>query len=128
MWVTQRVLQHRCERQNLYRGGGYVPLQATGAHVRNVLAYARVHASEMSITVVPRFAYTLMDGDLRAPLGSAWGDTLLQVPPKAANTSIVNVLTGEKLRINSDRQIPCADIFRHFPVALLSLEQNLAQA
>ena len=122
MWVIERVLQHRARRQMTYRAGGYVPVQASGAKDRHVLAFARAYGSEMCVTAVPRFAYTLMNGETRPPFGDAWGDTQLLLPPTAANASVVNVLTGEKLRVNSDRILSCAEIFRQLPVALLSTE------
>jgi (1->4)-alpha-D-glucan 1-alpha-D-glucosylmutase len=62
--------------------------------------------------VFPRFAHTLMSGDMRMPLGNSWGDTKIVLP----EGTFRNVLTGEEVR---GGEVGCGEVLRSFPVGLL---------
>jgi len=69
------------------------------------------------LAAVPRFAWTLMHGKARMPLGNAWGSGQLAVP-EMAGAELENVFTGERLRVNDDGRLALCEIFAEFPVAL----------
>ena len=73
----------------------------------------------MAIVAAPRFSYTLMRGRLQPPIGEAWGNAEVQLPPETAGSRLLNIFTGEVLAANG-RALPCREIFARFPVALLA--------
>ena len=100
LWTTHRALQLRQQEHAIFRRGEYIALEVAGEHQENVIAFLRRDpASERSVlTVLPRFACTLMRGKLELPLGEAWGKDQLRVsvPP---GTRYVNVFTGESVTV-----------------------------
>ncbi|HWR35954.1 MAG TPA: malto-oligosyltrehalose synthase [Clostridia bacterium] len=119
LWVTNRTLQFRREHGQLFQQGDYVPLHGAVQNRNHVVSFARVHERDMVIAATPRFAYTLLHGEQRVPLGDVWGDAELELPPNANNAQFTNLFTGELLRASREHTLLCRDIFRHFPVALL---------
>jgi len=120
LWLTMLALNCRSRYQNLFRRGRYLPLHATRSRQEHVLAFAREHEGEMAIVAAPRLSLTLMKGKEEAPLGSAWNDAELALPPEAAGRWLLNVFTGERLLAGSS--IPCRDLFGVFPFALMVAE------
>ena len=119
MWVTTRALNFRRNHEELFQSGGYIPLHVTRGREEHVVAFARTTGSRAAITVVPRFAYTLMKGKEEPPIGTVWGDSELVLPPELAGRRIFNIFTGE--RFNVSDSVLCREIFAKFPVALFDL-------
>jgi (1->4)-alpha-D-glucan 1-alpha-D-glucosylmutase len=118
LWTTMRALRYRREHNELFRRGSYIPLFASNHLREHVVAFARQLADKTVITAVPRFAYTLMNGEPRFPLGHAvWKDAVLKIPEHVH--TLENVLTGEKLTAVTG-ELLCREIFAQFPVALLT--------
>jgi (1->4)-alpha-D-glucan 1-alpha-D-glucosylmutase len=118
LWVTMRALGVRRQRPALFRSGVYVPLHCTGEREQNLVAFARANLADFVLTAVPRFSYSMVKGELRAPLKEVWGDSEIGLPPEAPD-SLLNVLTGEELKVGGARSLLCREVFAHFPVALL---------
>ncbi len=113
LWVAWRLLELRREQPELFRDGGYAPLAASGKHAEHVLAFARTHASGTLIVIAGRL-YAKMLGDAgRLPLGEAWGDTVIALPPGV--NALENVLTGERFELG-DGRLPLAQACARFPV------------
>jgi (1->4)-alpha-D-glucan 1-alpha-D-glucosylmutase len=119
LWVTMRALNFRRDHPNLFQQGNYLPLQAMHGREEHVVAFARVHESEVAIVAAPRLSYTMMKGREEPPLGAAWGDSELPLPPPAVGKRLRNIFTGEVLTAGSS--ISCRELFARFPVALLTL-------
>jgi (1->4)-alpha-D-glucan 1-alpha-D-glucosylmutase len=117
LWTTMRSLNFRREHAALFQSGAYVPLYASLEKAGHVIAFARELDGESAVTAAPRFAYTLMKGELRPPLGDVWGDTEIAVTRASADYE--NVLTGEKLKSSHTRALLCREVFARFPVAML---------
>jgi (1->4)-alpha-D-glucan 1-alpha-D-glucosylmutase len=93
--VTRAALHARRRRPRLFRGGGYVPLEAAGPAARHVLAFARLGAEgEAAVVAVPRLPRTLVGNGRDAPAGGVWGDTRLALPPELARRSWTSALDG----------------------------------
>jgi (1->4)-alpha-D-glucan 1-alpha-D-glucosylmutase len=118
LWTTMRALNFRREHAPLFQTGAYVPLDAVGEKADHVIAFARERHGGSAVTLVPRFAYTLMKGQVVAPVGAAWGETELAVV--RASTDYENVFTGEVVKSSNARTLLCREVFAHFPVALLA--------
>jgi len=124
LWTTYRSLGLRRDHPELFRSGQYDPQYATGDKREHVCAFSRsLNGSDHSkaraaITVVPRFAYTMMNGRMQWPLGEAWGDAELSLPP-SSSSYFENVFTRENIRPTPRRTLLCRDVFASFPIALL---------
>ena len=118
MWTTVRALRFRREHPDLFRKGKYTPLFATDMAREHVVAFAREHNGERVICAAPRFAYTLMKGQMRPPLGAeVWKDTAIELEGGVSGP-FTNIMTGEVVEAH-DGQLLCREIFAKFPVALL---------
>lgn len=121
MWVTMRCLEFRREHAELFRKGSYIPLEPSISN-QYVCAFARVLTQEqhttMAVLAVPRFAYTLKSSVPEPPIGQAWEDVGLKLPP-GAPSEFENIFTGERIQAH-DRVLLCRDMFSNFPVCVLS--------
>ena len=116
LWTIGRALALRNRMPEVFRRGEYVPLEASNGLAPHVVAFAR---GQQVVAVVPRFAYTLMSGKARLPLGEAWGQSEL-IMPDMAGAELENVFTGAIARVGEDGKLPLRTVFAEFPVALLA--------
>ena len=112
-----KALNLRRELQPLFAQGAYVPLQVTGAKADHVLAFARHHAQQWCVVVVPLLLVSLVEaGEL--PLGQhVWQDTAVTLPAGAPQQW--QSAFGTKA-VSGAASIQLADAFNSFPVALLT--------
>ncbi|HEX2555979.1 MAG TPA: malto-oligosyltrehalose synthase [Microvirga sp.] len=108
-----RLLADRAETPSLYADGAYQPLEASGEKARHVLAFQRSCGPASLVVVVPRLVATLVDGEA-LPLGPAWGDTALSLPPGRWR----NILTGGSVGAGGGG-CPLGELFADFPIAIL---------
>ena len=114
------MLRFRREHPELFKAGSeYIPLFAEGSAREHLLGFARRREGQVAISLAPRFACTLMKGEMRAPIGEeAWGDASIALPPDSP-TEFINSLTGETVQVRDGRML-CREAFGIFPLALLS--------
>jgi (1->4)-alpha-D-glucan 1-alpha-D-glucosylmutase len=93
-------------------------LHAAGAAEEHVIAHARRYEEKSVIVAVPRFACSLMRGEVALPLGQAWKDWSLPLPSELRG-SYRNIFTGETMSV--DGALPLAELFGSFPVAVLAM-------
>lgn len=118
MYVTATALRFREQEAELFIEGDYIPLQVTGRHADNVCAYLRVYEDKVALVAVPRLVVQLTAGQPMMPLGEdIWDDTLIHLPDNY-QVNFQNLLTSETFTPIAN--IPASDIFKRFPVALLS--------
>jgi (1->4)-alpha-D-glucan 1-alpha-D-glucosylmutase len=106
MFVTWKVLDLRARYVDLFRDGGYEPVDAGP----NVVAFTRHRSEEAVLVAVPRLAANLVKPGA-FPIGDACGAGSLHA---AGNWR--NLFTGEK--VEGD-QIALRALFSQFPVAVL---------
>ncbi|MDD5250324.1 MAG: malto-oligosyltrehalose synthase [Rhodocyclaceae bacterium] len=120
-YATWRGLHMRRQLPQLFQGGLYLPLRATGARAEHVCAFARRSARHAALVVAPRLFVRLMNG-APLPLGAAvWQDTRLELPAELAGMRFINVFTGEPGVLEEHEgkpSLPLAAALAHFPVAL----------
>ena len=107
--------------RDLFRDGEYVPLGTLGEHANHVLAFARTGQTESILVAVPRLCAKLLKGGLPfCPDCDVWQDTRIQL--SFGGTSFHNLFTGELVLAKENgnvSELPVAQLFAHFPVALL---------
>ena len=115
LYVTSRALRFRRERPALFQKGDYVPLLATGARARHVVAFGRTLADETAITVASRFFLAGSDAGDAAPVGGEfWRDTRLRVPAGRYR----DLFTGRAVTVERD-ELSLGDALVELPVAVL---------
>ncbi|NUQ22036.1 MAG: malto-oligosyltrehalose synthase, partial [Gemmatimonadaceae bacterium] len=119
--TTWRVLQARAADAELYRRGGYEPLEVRGERAKHVVAFARLVDGRAAITIAPRLTAELGGGDA-APVGAeAWGDTRILLPGGLAGEWRC-AITGESVgavETGDGASLALASVLNHFPVAVL---------
>jgi len=113
LFLMSRTLQARRSRPDLFSKGRYLALKTAGKYRRHIVAFAREHSGNWSLTAAPRFLTRLIGtGDL--PLGTeVWHDTHL-ILPRAAPSEWRNALTDESISVRDS--LPIAQALEHFPV------------
>ncbi len=129
LWVCSKALHLRSRDQELFRKGEYLPLEITGDKHDHAVAFLRQYQGRSVLTVVPRFAYTLMRGKMELPLGAAWNGTSLALPAESPaafrnifTAETVAVASPEKADVELAKSIPLSHVFATFPVAVLVSE------
>jgi len=119
-WTVMGALGARRTHAELFRSGGYLPVYGFGKFREHVAGFARFNerTREAAVSIVPRLSYTLMRGEMKPPLGDAWADTEVALPP-GVEGEFVNLYTGEVLHTSATRTLLCREVFASFPAALL---------
>jgi (1->4)-alpha-D-glucan 1-alpha-D-glucosylmutase len=98
----------------LFYAPAYTPLYADAGKEENICAFTLGNGSELIVAVAPRLFAGMVPDAHSVPLGAAWGESRLPLPPGRYE----NVLTGDKHEA-ADRGVLLADLLARFPVALL---------
>jgi maltooligosyltrehalose synthase len=85
----------------------------------HLIGYVRTLGEQAVVTLLPRFACTLMDGKPRLPLGAAWGDAMVHLPGLGGR-ELRNVFTDEVVSVDEDGAVKLSEVFANFPVGLLT--------
>ena len=89
-----------------------------------MLAFARCHGRHVLVTIAGRLFAQLLREPGQLPLGEAvWGDTEVEVPELAADATLINAITGERVALR-DGRIRLAEAFASFPAATLLGERE----
>jgi (1->4)-alpha-D-glucan 1-alpha-D-glucosylmutase len=123
LFLTWRGLLCRREHPGLFSEGEYVPAQGLGEQGDHVFGFVRRLGQHWAVAAAPRLIAGLMPGYAELPLGAGvWQDTVLVLPGVQPGQRCRNVFTGE-IHEPSERHgqtvLALADVFAHFPVALL---------
>ncbi|WP_299988876.1 malto-oligosyltrehalose synthase [uncultured Pontibacter sp.] len=117
LYLLHQVLHLRKELKSLFDKGDYIPLQLKGRHSKHAMAFARQNGDDWCIVVVPRLLTGIITEN-ELPLGEqVWGDTLVELPAGAPQ-SWRQLFGGHT--VQAKQAIPLAEIFKTFPVALLT--------
>jgi len=123
LFLTAAGLRLRRRRRGLFVQGSYVPLDTTGAHGGNLVAFARRHGPAVAIAVVPRLGSRLFGAQApRPPAADAWQDTAIDIPAPLDTVTFTHAWTGETIVCERDGNrawLRASDLFRHVPAALL---------
>jgi (1->4)-alpha-D-glucan 1-alpha-D-glucosylmutase len=122
VYVQEKLQELRQKELPTMIQGEYVPLNATGAHKDNVVAFARKHNNETVITIVPRLSASFdrktsqgpsLTGSL--PLGNRWNDTQIAV---AEQGEFEDIFTGERVKIENGT-LAVSEVLQRLPISVL---------
>ena len=112
--VTQRLLRLRRIHPEVFGGGSYLRVRVSGARANHVVAFARTRGERCIVTVVPRL---VRSGDTELDCGW-WRDTVIEMPPKYAETPFRSALIEADVIAPASRQ-EVSKLFDKLPVAVL---------
>ena len=123
-WLVARVLRWRATHPALFQHGQYQPLEICGRHADRLLAFARTHADQTMVVVVPVRAAALL-GDSEKPLIAAqqWDDTAVRLPGHLQTRALGNLLTDETVRVEGDR-IAASELLARVPVGFIHVQSD----
>lgn len=108
------ALRGRCPA--LFAAGDYLPLEVVGEHAGRLLAFARRHAGQWAMVLVPRLASGLL-GEAGQPLiePARWADTRVSLP---AETPALRGLFPGAAVPSGQRELLVSEALATFPVGL----------
>ena len=127
MYTLWRTLGWRREHEQLFARGSYLPLRAQGSAADHLFAFARVHRQHTAVVCVPRLVARLQEttGERLALDPERLAETTLELPGHLAGRQVHNLFsgTGFTVPVQHSSALRAADLFRHFPVALLVADE-----
>jgi (1->4)-alpha-D-glucan 1-alpha-D-glucosylmutase len=118
-FVTWRALQLRRVHEEGLKGADYLALEVRGERAAQAIAFARRAGSRWWVVVGTRLsaAFGLPPGT--APIGAAWGDTVLVWPDEIAAGTEFDDAISARCHAVRDGALALAELLREFPVAAL---------
>jgi (1->4)-alpha-D-glucan 1-alpha-D-glucosylmutase len=126
--VIHRALTFRAAHPALFAQGSYVPLKTEGPAAENLLAFARQHEGQASITIISRLAARqgLPDRPMIAP--EAWRGTSIVLPRSWSGRSARDVFEDDagiagsaSGAMSSSGRLRAELVLQRLPVSLLEL-------
>jgi (1->4)-alpha-D-glucan 1-alpha-D-glucosylmutase len=114
--IIRMVLRFRREHSSLFAEGHYLPLDVKGTRKNHLTVFARQHADQFAITVVPRLMFGWLDPGVLFAGPEFWDDTAIVIPPQLKG--LKNCMLTGKL-IEPGDQISAAAALGEQPVALI---------
>lgn len=115
-FLIQRLLADRAARPELYAGGDYLPLEASGGAAGRILAFARVAADEAVLVAVPIRAEPALPAGEAPRFGPQLAGTCLALPPMLVGRSWRCLLTGAEPGADLD----LGELLADWPIAVLA--------
>ena len=119
LYLISKALNLRQQYPTLFEQGEYIPLAVEGTKAQNICAFARRSKDATAVIVVPHLVGNILGEGGGVPIGpEVWGDTSVVVPENVASKKLVNLFTGEAVKLSS--RLPVAEVLKDFPVGLLT--------
>lgn len=120
-WLIRCILSARRKQPQLFQRGDYTPLEVTGEHARQVIAFARHHRGNYMIIVVPvRSASLLSDQPFPQVAPGRWQNTRVTLPPLLAASPLTGLFSDALILPSTGGCIMVSDVLADFPVNVLS--------
>jgi len=127
LYLIWKALAFRRENAALFYDGDFIALPINARRAENAAAFARRHGGAWMIAVVPRWLNRAGTQSFSAGDAKFWANTEISIPAGSPG-QWHNILTGETLIATNNKRkrvLHAAEIFRSFPVALLSSHQQI---
>jgi len=120
LYVTHQLLRLRSELPALFAEGTYQPLQVDGEYREHVFAFQRSWEQSTAIVVVARCMAKLMQGEIAAPLGAVWEDTVVRLSAPLAAGPRYELFSAESIELPAGiGELRMAEVLASFPIAVL---------
>jgi (1->4)-alpha-D-glucan 1-alpha-D-glucosylmutase len=115
--LTRRLLAIRNRFGAAFTNGDYRPLEVTGPHRDEIVAFARTHGRETVIVVAGRLFGRATDRGRTWPSSDAWAETFLVLD----SPSSMRAMLGSPFQADTAR-LPISKLFSALPLAILQAE------
>jgi (1->4)-alpha-D-glucan 1-alpha-D-glucosylmutase len=115
MFLTNRVLRFRREHVDLFRGGSYLPVAASGTFGDCCVTFARELNGEWIVVFAPRLTSRIGF----PPLGDKWKDTVIDLPEPLSTGKARDIFTGRELSLDN-RRLSVAEALSILPFAVVT--------
>jgi (1->4)-alpha-D-glucan 1-alpha-D-glucosylmutase len=123
LYVTALALRCRRTYPGLFSVGSYSAIEPVGSKAEHIFSFVRRHHDYTALAAAPRLVAKLLPDSTGLPHGcKIWGDTMLPLPEELGDRLWRSLFTGETLTAVAHQgrpALPAAQVFAHFPVALL---------
>ncbi|MGH9511305.1 MAG: malto-oligosyltrehalose synthase [Terriglobales bacterium] len=128
MYLIWKALSLRKQRPELFQQGSYLPLVVEGNNAGRLLAFSRRHEDDEVMVVVPRLCAGLFQDQGGFPVGEAWKETRVMLPPAGEPREYRNVLTAECVNPSGEQKdfLEVRNLLADFPVALMLAQPSSA--
>ena len=115
--MLARALGVRALLPEVFESGSYQPLTITGSAAAHVLAFARQHAEQTVVVIVPLHVTPLL-GRSSTPAfpPGAWRDTTVCLPSALSHVTLHSAFDRQTLHAP---RLALGQVLAHLPVALL---------
>jgi (1->4)-alpha-D-glucan 1-alpha-D-glucosylmutase len=115
MFLTQRLSQFRREHVDLFQGGNYLPIHASGTLAECCVSFARELNGQWIVVIAPRLSSRVGF----PPIGEKWKDTSVDLPEALALEHAHDLFTCQPRQLEG-RRLNLADALSIFPFAAIS--------
>ena len=115
LFVIRAILQHRKDRADLFREGGYRALKVSGKFADSAVAFVREHEDQAVAVIVPRVVSRLGECP---PMGKCWEGTTLALESDG-DQPWRELFTGRKVHPEDGGNLRLAEVLADFPLAVL---------
>jgi (1->4)-alpha-D-glucan 1-alpha-D-glucosylmutase len=119
LYLLAKALGFRRDHADLFHEGEFVPLQTTGCHAENVIAFLRRTPTSSVLAVMPRWLCRIVGKTGGRSREIDWCDTQITLPSDSAETW-KSILSPSQVRSQPRERGAClmlSELFRQFPVA-----------
>jgi (1->4)-alpha-D-glucan 1-alpha-D-glucosylmutase len=116
--LNRRLLAFRQQVAHVFADGTYSPLEVTGPHSNEILAFARLAGRDAAVVIVGTLFARVTDYGRKWPDGSAWKASL--VTQDLASVRNMLAPTGDL----PTGELPISQLFAALPVAVLKARQR----
>jgi len=124
--LIQRVLTLRRAQPELFKQGGYLPLQVDGKHADRLIAFARCYQNDYVLVVAALHCVPLL-GTRQIPHipPQNWADTRVQLPDSGQHQSLKSVFTNSSIK-PFEGGLFVSELLADFPINLLCTNPYLS--
>jgi len=115
MFLIHRLLKFRKEQVELFNRGDYFALRASGTFSDACIAFGRRLDGAWMVVLAPRLSSRIGF----PPVGDAWKDTTIGIPPDLKIEQMQEIFSGREIGLQN-RQIKVADAMSVLPFAVLA--------
>jgi (1->4)-alpha-D-glucan 1-alpha-D-glucosylmutase len=117
LYLMHKLLRFRRAQSEFFTAADYTALRGSGPLGDRICAFARHKGNRWAMAIAPRLVGEMVYNG-SAPIGEAWGKSVLDLPLHAP-AHWLDVVSGERLESGPGNQLMICDILKYFPVSLL---------
>ena len=115
LFLVNHILRFRRGHADLFAGGEYLPLHASGTFAECCISFIRRLDDDWIAVIAPRLSSRIGF----PPIGQAWQDTAIELPETFSVKDAHDLFTCQPIR-HDERQVAVRDVFSVLPFAVIT--------